>query len=162
MDKKIEIISPKYGTFIVLYDEQDESIITSHVWGVRCQNKKAYARTNDYKNGKSNYIDLHRLIMGFPKGNIDHIDGNSLNNKRDNLRIATQSENVKNQCMKSSNTVGYKGVSFDKKKRKYSCHITVNYKHIFGGYFLEPIEAAKKYNELAIIHHGDFAFLNKI
>lgn len=159
---EFEIVSPKHGKFVVYYDEADHELVNRHIWGVRCQNGKVYARTNDYKKGVSNYIDMHRLMLGFPKSGIDHIDGNGLNNTRNNLRVSTQAQNTRNQRIKKTNTSGYKGVSFCKKKKKYSCHITLNYKHIFGGYFKNPIEAAKKYNFLAIKYHGEFAKLNEI
>lgn len=101
--------------------------------------------------------------MHFPKGKqIDHKDGDTLNNQKNNLRECVQRQNAKNMKLSSISSTGYKGVSWDKQKQLYTCHITCNYKHIYGGGFHSPLAAAKRYNELALIHHKEFARLNQL
>ena len=93
---------------------------------------------------------------------IDHIDGNSLNNQKNNLRICTQSQNCSNQKIGKSNTSGYKGVSYNKGQGKYNSRIRFNKKLIHLGYFVNLKDAARAYNEAAVKYHGEFANLNKI
>ena len=106
---------------------------------------------------------LHQVIaqrMGIV-GAPDHKDRNGLNNRRNNLRQATSSQNVANQSLRSNNTSGYKGVSWDKASGKWVAKVKVNGKqqqHL--GLFSDPIEAAKTYDRAALKAFGDFAFLN--
>lgn len=164
MSRVIIAYSIKWGNQKVKVDNADFKWLNSFRWSIRRgKDGRMYARRNDYRNSQSNYIDMHRLIMNFPKNKqVDHKDSDSLNNTRINLRVCTQNGNAKNQVLSKLSTTGFKGVSFDKSKGKFSCFITSNYKHIFGGYFDSPLDAAKKYNKLAIKHHGEFARLNKI
>lgn len=121
-------------------------------------NKVGYA-VNDSKPRKA----MHRFIIEAPKGMVvDHINGNKLDNRKSNLRICTQSGNTANGPIRSSNSSGFKGVSWDKRSSKWSVDITKDYKHIYGGKFDNLADAAKRYNELAIKFHGQFAKLNVI
>ena len=97
---------------------------------------------------------FHSLLIDCKKGQqIDHKDGDSLNNKKNNLRIANQAENCKNLSKYSSNTSGQTGVSFHKRINKWQSRIKVNKKDIHLGYFdnideaiIARKEAEKKYN----------------
>jgi hypothetical protein len=91
-------------------------------------------------------IYLHRFIASAPKGlEVDHISGNKLDNRKNNLRICTRQQNAMNmKCHKDSST-GYKCVSFDKRRKKYRVEICVNYKRIFVGRFDLLKEALKAY-----------------
>jgi hypothetical protein len=104
---------------------------------------------------------MHRVIMGLSKGDgleVDHINtGETLDNRRDNLRIANDSEQQSNQRKSRANTSGYKGVGFHKQSGKWRAYIGVNYKLIHLGVFLTPEEAHAAYCEAAIKYHGAFA-----
>jgi hypothetical protein len=103
------------------------------------------------------------MIMGKTKKHIDHIDGNGLNNRRANLRKCTRSQNISNRrVIQKNNTTGFKGVYFDSKKKLYRTMIGAKGVRYRGGRFKSPIDAAKKYNELAVKHHGEFARINLI
>jgi hypothetical protein len=78
------------------------------------------------------------------------------------LRIATGAENQRNRGKQKNNTSGYKGVHWNKSHGQYHARTIHNGKEISGGYFDSPREAAAKYNELAKIYHGEFAFLNNL
>jgi hypothetical protein len=93
---------------------------------------------------------------------IDHINHLGLDNRRINLRPATQRQNTKNMQVSILNKFGLKGVSYCKAKNAYSSHITVDYKHKFLGYFGSVIEASDAYNEAAKEFFKEFAQLNYI
>jgi len=102
-------------------------------------------------------------ILGRPlaKGEMaDHEKGDTLNNRRENLRLATNTENCRNQKRRNTNTSGYKGVWHDKRRNKWLAQIKVNGKNIFLGYHDDPLDAAKAYNDAATKHFGEFARLN--
>lgn len=115
------------------------------------------------ENGKSVQLKLHRVIVGAKKGQyVDHINQDSLDNRRENLRICTNSENLRNRGKQSNNTSGFKGVSWNKNANKFSVRISVNGNDRFYGYFSDAKKAARVYNSLAKKLHGEFAYLNKI
>lgn len=78
---------------------------------------------------------------------IDHIDGNRRNNKIDNLRACTLSENQMNRKLNSNSTTGYTGVSFMKNKRKFKATIYKNSKPIYLGIYETAEEASKAYQK---------------
>lgn len=107
-------------------------------------------------------IHLHRLIMDVSdkKMQVDHINHNTLDNRKVNLRICTQNENQKNSLLRLDNKTGFKGVSYDKNKRKYVSGIRHNNRRIHLGYFENPEDAAKAYDQKAIELFGEFKKLN--
>lgn len=123
---------------------------------------KGYRKTTI--NRKS--FGVHQLVWlyhhGSMPGQIDHNDKNPSNNRIENLRAATQSENQQNIDLKSNNKSGYKGVYFHKATSKYASQLRKNGKCIHLGLFLCPKEAALAYNEAAVKYFGEFARLNKI
>lgn len=106
-------------------------------------------------------VYVHHAIFlfhhGFLPKYIDHIDQNSLNNKIENLRAATQSQNMGNSRKKSTNTSGYKGVTWRKDTSKWASGIMVNGKHISFGSYLTKEEAAAAYVAGSKKHFGEFA-----
>lgn len=162
---ELVINSEKHGNHSVFYDEQDRNLVLSFKWRLHKVLDKYYARTwiYDKRTKKSNGKYMHRLMLQPADDmHVDHRDNNGLNNSRDNLRICTHGQNNRNKSAPKRNKTGYKGVHFFKRDETYQAYITINRKRIHGGYFKTAIEAAKKYNELAIKYHGEFAFLNKI
>jgi hypothetical protein len=107
---------------------------------------------------------LHRLIMNcHEKGfYVDHINKDILDNRKENLRVCTNAENCQNRKIRSTNTSGYKGVSFVKHINKWQARIYVNKVEINLGYFVNKNDAAIAYNNAAIQHHKQFAVLNVI
>lgn len=107
---------------------------------------------------------LHRLILKAKKGQyVDHINGNTLDNRRENLRICLNKENLRNRPRQKNNVSGFKGVHMAKNKTNpYSAKITVDGKSTHLGYFKTALEAAVAYNTAAIKCFGKFAYLNVI
>jgi hypothetical protein len=140
-----------------LIDELDIDLISGHKWIATCINGAWYATCGEnYKQ-----ILLHRFIMLEPAGSeIDHVDGNGLNNTRANLRICSHSLNMKNRKIPKNNKTGYKGVSFT--KRCYRAYIEVDGKKISLGCFSNSKSAAIAYNNAASKYFGEFARLNDI
>jgi len=106
---------------------------------------------------------LHRIIMSPPDNlQIDHINKNTLDNRRCNLRVCTNSENQMNRGKTRSNTSGYKGVNLEKKKqrKKYRARITANKTTHYLGNFEKPADAGKAYKEAAKVHHGEYVRIN--
>jgi hypothetical protein len=105
---------------------------------------------------------MHRLIMNTPKGmDTDHINGDSLDNRRCNLRICTHAQNQRN-LKKILGNNKYKGVSLFKKTQKWRARIQINRMGLHLGYFDTEEEAAKAYNEAAEKHFGEFSRINII
>jgi hypothetical protein len=102
--------------------------------------------------------------MGVAPGvEIDHQDGNGLNNQKYNLRICTTAQNGANQRTQSrKKSSRFKGVNWDKDRQKWYAHIKVNQVLKNLGRFSSEIEAAKAYNKAAIIAFGKFAKLNEV
>lgn len=103
-------------------------------------------------------IEMHNLIMRPPAGlEVDHIDGNTINNQRSNLRCCTHAQNLANRRkQKNGKTSQYKGVSLAKNDNKW--RVMLGHKYI--GYFTSETEAARAYDAAAITHYGEFARLN--
>jgi len=103
----------------------------------------------------------HRLIWllmtgKWPKNQIDHIDCDPSNNRWNNLRPATNTENVRNQRAPRSNSSGVKGVSWSKEKRKWVAYITANRRRIHLGQFENIEDAEAAYAKASKKHHGEY------
>jgi len=164
---EIELFSKKHGKASVIIDDEDYDLIKGYTWTLIKDHGKYYASTSFYVNEKLRAVRMHRLLLNMvhSKDQVDHIDNNGLNNRRSNIRTATIAENSRNVGPTKRSSTGFKGVFIYEKGRflkKYVVRIKFNGKNILGGYFEDVIEAAKKYNELAMKYHGDFAFLNKV
>lgn len=137
----IIIDSPKHGRIEVLVDRQDGERLKGKSLYVHKVGQFLYVRINPNKEY------LHRYIMGtMPKGMVvDHINRNTLDNRRQNLRVVTIQENLRNQ-LRPNNKTGYTGVSIGH-KGKYNAQIKHNYKKIHLGTFdtiKEALEARKQ------------------
>lgn len=109
------------------------------------------------------YLYMHRSIFSVSKGKIvDHFNRNKLDNRRSNLRIGTQVDNMHNIGRHKDNNTGYKGVQRQILAKTYMARIKSNGKQYYLGTYATPEEAAKVYNIAAIKLHGEFASLNQI
>jgi len=99
---------------------------------------------------------LHRFILDAPIGvQVDHKDGNPLNNTRENLRLCSQSQNLQNQRAKQNTHL--KGITFRRDRNRWKARIKINGKELFLGYYRTQEEAHAAYLEAARKYHGEFA-----
>lgn len=115
---------------------------------------------------RSGHLIMHRLIMGLESNDkrvVDHISGDRLDNKKENLRICTSHQNSLNRKAIFSTQTGYKGVTLIKKNvnKPYKAMITLNKKAKFLGCYSTAEEAAEAYNKAAKELHGKYARLNE-
>lgn len=109
---------------------------------------------------KTKLIYMHNVIMSPPVDFVvDHKNLNSLDNQRDNLRLATHSQNSANRTS-SGGSSAYKGVSWRKSRRRWRSSVTVNKKSIDLGVYRNEEDAARAYDAAALLYFGEFARLN--
>lgn len=151
------------GGFVVIIDDEDFELVSQHNWHVQRRTKTPYAVTNMPRpDGGHSTVGMHVLINRTPKGMVtDHKDGNGLNNTRANLRTATRNQNGQNRAKHQRCTSEFKGVHWDKQKRRWRASIRVNGRLCLIGKFRDEREAAGAYDAAAIEHFGEFARTNK-
>lgn len=119
----------------------------------------AVRRIGTRKEGR--VLPMHEVICPCPEGmEPDHINGNALDNRDENLRPSTHHQNTMNKPIQPNNTSGFKGVSYRKDRRKWGAYIKFNGKMIHLGRFIDREDAARAYDRKAIELFGDFARTN--
>lgn len=121
--------------------------------------KWLYAQAHIFKGkGNDKVVQLHRWIMDAQPGQVvDHINGDRMDNRRENLRLCTVAENIRNQKRRASKS-GFKGVV--QKRGRWQASYTYEGKRIYLGYFATAEEAACAYDRAAREAFGEFALLN--
>lgn len=154
------INSPTHGLKEVYIDTEDKEKVSKYHWNVsKRERPKNTFNVVTPKNDELDSTLLYRLIMNAPKNmNVDHRDGNPLNNIKSNLRICTQADNNKNLGMKKSNKSGYKGILwyYYNDYNKWKATIKVNSKTINLGYFDDIEDAIKVRKEAEIKYFGTY------
>ncbi len=160
------------GEPFIVDDEFDEMIRESSWQLLRGRaHATTYVRANCYFPGtKGNRLPvksmlLHRVLMGaLPSEHIDHVNGNGMDNRLCNLRIATHQENQWNRQVRQDTTSGYKGVTLttDSPVRPWLARLNHNGVRHKLGYHKTKEEAALAYNAKAKELHGEFARLNVV
>ena len=104
---------------------------------------------------------MHRVIMEPPNGvEIDHINRNEIDNRKENLRKASHRENLMNRRPNRGSSSMFKGVTLYKKTLKWASKIALNGKFIFLGYHKNEEDAARAYDKKAKELFGEFAYIN--
>ena len=140
-----------------IIDAADVPLVREWNWSAWKFGDLIYACRTDYSGSKQRTVRMHRVIMGEPDGiGIDHRDNNGLNNRRENLREATNEQNARNRRIRSDSTSGLKGVSWRKSEGKWTASIGVSGKRKHLGYFNTPEAAHEAYIKASIQFHGQF------
>jgi hypothetical protein len=160
----ILISSKKNGTKKVLFSEQDRWLVESKKWFIYLDPTTGgfVVTCNDYSTKPPKHPSMARLIMGEPKGkHVDHINHNTLDNRRENLRIVEPRENAMNKRVYKNSFTGYKGV-YKEKNGTYTVSIQSAKKRTHGGTYESLKHALIRYNQLARQLHGEFACLHQV
>jgi hypothetical protein len=147
----------------VQIDEEDYERVTALAWHINTYTVSKCGKVyilHTYRINKKTYpVSLHRFILGLTYHDnkvCDHISGDTLDNRKCNLRVCTTAENVRNCKLGKGNTSGYKGVYFNKRAKRYLAQIKLNNKKIHLGYYDTPEEAHAAYCEASKKYHGEF------
>lgn len=142
-------------------DAQDADLLQYTWHGKQNDNGVWYAYRAEKKHGRQTNIYMHRQITKAATGTeVDHWDGNGLNNCRYNLRVCTTSQNQCNRKKSANKTSQFKGVSWHKRAGKYRAYIKLHGKTISLGYYEDESQAARAYNIKAHELFGQYARLN--
>ena len=170
---EITINSPKHGPHQLLLDEEDVELLERNKYCVRYRTSSPYSHENPRfegfrrvsrgKRSERKTIYLHREILERKLGITlnsedfaDHIDGNVMNNTRDNLRLANCKTNSYNRRTQMNNTSGYKGVTYLKERGTWKAEITKDRKRVYLGAFKTKEEAGRVYRDAAEELFGEF------
>ena len=160
------IVITKGLVYFVKVDDEDYDYFDGYKWHIT---KNGYVRRGSSitKDGiKIKFTEMiHREILNAQQGQIvDHINGDKLDNRKENLRFVTREQSNQNRKVSSLSHTGYKGVSLKsdhhKRTRPYEVQISVNGETIWIASCETAIEAALEYDDMALIYHGEYARLN--
>ena len=151
--------------YVALVDDEDYESLSQHKWyAIVGRGGRAYARRAiRISVGQQKIVPMHRVIMGLTANDprqVDHVNGNGLDNRRCNLRTCTNAENQHNQRPVRGGTSKYKGVSWHIDSGLWRAYISINKKIRHIGTFKTEIEAARAYDNMAREFFGEFANLN--
>ncbi len=150
--KKIALTGGAYA----IVDDNEFEELNRYSWYL---SKKGYVATNVRGSlTRQRTVYMHRLVFAaFECDEIDHIDGDPLNNQLDNLRIVTHQQNTFNQKKKAGTVSKYKGVTWCKRSQKWLAQIGKNGRNNFLGYFTKEEDAAEAYDRASRKFFGEFA-----
>ncbi len=155
---RVPLHSQRHPGLFALVDPEDSEMVNQRRW-IPTKVGRTYYMVS-FSHGVRTY--LHRLLLGDVEGRVvDHINGDGLDNRRSNLRHATNSQNITNLVRRNAGKYSkYRGVSRFPRTRCWQARIGANGKGFWLGNFASEEEAARAYDEAARKLHGEFARLN--
>jgi hypothetical protein len=155
---------PISNGYSVLIDDEDLELVQQFHWQPDIRPWAIYAMRTAKKNGKQYKMRMHRLIMGVLDDHyvkVDHKNGNGLDNRKENLRVCSNSQNLMNSVKPKGNN-RFKGVYYRERNKKFQAMIKAEGKRLHLGLFTSEEDAARAYNDAALTYFGEFAKLNVI
>ncbi len=147
---------------VAIIDRSDYDLVSPFKWCAIQDGDRWYAVRMTYIPTKKT-IRLHRFLLNSKSNEkCDHINYDGLDNRRSNLRIVTNSQNMMNQMKRSGTSSRFKGVVWHKRDKIWEAYIRHNQRGIYLGRFSDEVEAAKAYNMAAIKYFGEYARLNQL
>lgn len=162
MVKEIKLGGKQAQGRVALIDDDDYERISKYNWW-SCNNGYAIAKRK--VDGEFKQFKMHRFIMGEPEGKIvDHVNRNTLDNRKENLRITDNSGNAWNKRKVHQSPHRYKGLGIEKRGKvpRYKARLAIYNQRISLGAYATDVEAAKAYNVAAEFFHGEYALLNDV
>jgi hypothetical protein len=159
MHKQIQLTKGQFATV----DDSDFEYLNQFKWHLVEKTHKFYAYRRDYSLNKTKgiMISMHRVIMNAKPGTIiDHINQDGLDNRKENLKFVSKSQNAFNSGIKSHNTNGFKGI--EKSGTKWRASIKIDGIRFRSDNFVSKEEAAQAYNKLAklVYEHAHLNIIN--
>lgn len=149
---------------VTLVDSADYNLLNQWKWYASShpRARTSYAVRSVYVGAKGTLVSIHRMLLGLtdPSVMVDHINGDGLDNRRENLRLATALQNQRNQGPHQDCSSPFKGVGWYERSGKWRARIRASDRHVFLGYFDSAEDAAHAYDTAALELHGEFARLN--
>lgn len=149
--------------FVAVIDASDVPLIDGRNWNTLSTPRGLVCAATGVtlEDGSRGTALMHRVLIEAPDDIfVDHINGDRLDNRRSNLRLATNQQNCWNQGLGARNTSGFKGVSWHSRDLMFQASIRVSGKQITLGSFAYSISAARAYDRAAREHYGEYARLN--
>lgn len=146
--KQIPLTKEKFA----LVDDEDYNYLSQFKWCI--SNGYAVGHVPGTWNKVRSMVSL--IVKAKSKQQVDHINMNTLDNRRKNLRLVSKSQNMMNKPKQSNNTSGFKGVSLDKRRLKWRANIQANGNNRWLGYFNNKKEAFEAYKKAAFVLHKEY------
>ena len=160
--KKIRFYGKRGIGKVFTIDPEDEKMVSKHRWYYQIANKKSGSYPYVYTMVGKHHLRLHRYLMDCPDGMVvDHINHDTLDNRRSNLRVCTPTQNKQNMKPQKSIQSKYKGVSI-KQNGKWQAAIMADTKFHYIGTFDTERDAAVAYNFASKMLHKEYGILNDI
>jgi len=165
---RVPLHSRKYSSLYALIDAEDADLVNQCRWHPQKAQDAFYAQCSGPRSlldGKQYSVLMHRFILGLSRHDpdVDHINGDGLDNRKENLRLCSDSQNQANRRRAlSSASSSFRGVTWNKSSMKWQAGIKVKQKSIHLGLFDSEERAAFAYNQAATAWFGEFAVLNEM
>lgn len=144
--------------YVAIIDADDADRVGRFCWTASVEKHTIYAMRKDYSDGHCRTLKLHRFIIAAPLGiHVDHRNRNGLDNRKENLRFATKSQNMANRVNSRPPASGFRGVTFDSNKKRWTATIAADGKTYRLGHFRHAEDAADAYRRAQMSLHGEFA-----